>query len=421
MQSRRTFLAQAALALTGAALPAEAAALLDNLARQTTPPADASDEDFWAWVKASFTVSPNILNLNNGGVSPQPKTVQEALERFNALSNESPSYYMWRVLDQGREPLRQRLAALAGCSAECLAICRNTTEALSNVIFGLDLKRGDEVVLSRMDYPAMINAWKQRELRDGIVLKWVELQLPQQEDAYFEKAYSAAVSSRTRVMHLTHLINWTGQVLPVAKMASAARARGIICIADIAHSFAHLEFKIPELNCHYAGTSLHKWLNAPFGTGMLYAEAGSIAELWPLNPAPDPRSADIRKFEHLGTRSIGTEMAIGTALDFHLGIGTARKNARLAELRKYWTDGVKDQSRVRFLTPLGYHPNALCTIAIDGLTPTEIDAKLWAKRKIHCSATNWESVHGVRITPSIYHSPADLDRLIDGIIEICSE
>ena len=215
-----------------------------------------ADETFWKSVKQAYTVSPTILNLNNGGVSPQPLVVQEAVERYNRLSNEAPSYYMWRVLDKGREPLRRRMADLAGCSHEEVAFDRNASEALETIIFGLRLKKGDEVVLNKMDYPNMMNAWKQRAHRDGIVLKWIDADLPQSDVAHIVNAYVSAFTEKTKVVHVTHLINWMGQVIPVRAIADEAHARGIEVLVDGAHSFAHLDFTIPDLGADYFGTSL---------------------------------------------------------------------------------------------------------------------------------------------------------------------
>src|SRR5580704_9956999 len=202
------------------------------------------DEDFWYYVQQSFTVSPEVINLNNGGVSPSPKIVQDAMKRYFDFSNEAPSYYMWRILDQGREPLRRNLAKLAGVSPEEIAMHRNTSEALETVIFGLDLKAGDEVILTKQDYPNMINAWKQRELRDGIKLIWLNLELPSEDNEYLANQYIKAFTAKTKVVHITHIINWNGQIMPVRKIADAAHQHGIEVLVDGAHSFAHFQFMI---------------------------------------------------------------------------------------------------------------------------------------------------------------------------------
>lgn len=379
----------------------------------------AQDEDFWAWVKSEYTVSPNLLNLNNGGVCPQPKVVQDAHIRFYQYANEAPSYYMWRILDQGREALRSKLADLAGCSAEELAINRNATEGLNTVIFGLNLKPGDEVVLTKQDYPNMLNAWKQREKRDGVKLVHLNLELPSEDDDAIVQQYVKAFTPKTKVVHITHLVNWVGQVLPVRKIADEAHKRGIEVIADGAHSFALFDFKIPDLGCDYYATSLHKWLGAPFGSGMLYVRQPKIRNVWALLSNNEPDGPDIRKFESLGTRSFASEMAIGTAVDFHNSLGTARKFARAHYLKNYWAERVRDLPGVRVHTSLKPdYAGAVALFSIDGMKPAEIDGQLINKYKIHTVGIDWENIHGVRVTPHVYHSPKDLDRLVAAITAI---
>src|SRR5450432_767080 len=252
----------------------------------------ASDEDFWYYIQQSYTVSPTLINLNNGGVAPAPKTVQDAMKRYYDYCNETPSYYMWRILDQGREPLRKNLARLAGSSAEEIALVRNASEALETVIFGLELKAGDEVVLAKQDYPNTINAWKQRELRDGIKLVWINMDLPSEDNEYMASQYIKAFTAKTKIVQVTHIINWNGQILPVRKIADAAHAKGIDVLVDGAHSFAHFDFTIPELGADYFGTSLHKWLGACIGSGMLYIKKEKIKNTYPLFAAGDPKADD---------------------------------------------------------------------------------------------------------------------------------
>lgn len=384
-------------------------ALLEALARQP----DTTDEDFWRLIQQAYTVSPTILNLNNGGVSPSPKVVQEAVERYNRLSNEAPSYYMWRILDKGREPLRAQLAGLLGSSPEEVAINRNASEALETVIFGLQLKAGDEVVLSKYDYPNMMNAWKQRAHRDGVVLKWVDLDLPMEEESAIAERYISQFTDKTRVVHLTHMINWNGQVLPVRTIAEQARARDIDVMVDAAHSFVHLDFKVEELQCDYLGTSLHKWLCAPFGSGLLYVRQPKIEAIYPLFAAPEPDSSDIRKFEHLGTRSFAIEQAIGQAVQFHKLIGSARKEARLKYLRTYWLDQVRELPGFRSYTP--ENPDlagAIANVGFGNRDAGELHDHLFKKYKIHTVPIKWEGINGVRITPNVYTLTEDLDRLI---------
>jgi selenocysteine lyase/cysteine desulfurase len=378
----------------------------------------AGDEDFWYYVQQSFTVSPELINLNNGGVSPSPKVVQEAMKRYYDLSNEGPSYYMWRILDQGREPLRKDLARISGCSPEEVAIHRNASEALETVIFGLPLKAGDEVVLCTFDYPNCINAWKQRELRDGIKLIWVKMELPSEDNDYLANQYIRALTPKTKLVHVTHVFNWTGQIVPVRKIADAAHAKGIEVLVDGAHSFAHFEYTIPSLGADYFGTSLHKWLAACIGTGMLYVKKEKIAALYPLFAAPDPKVDNIRKFENLGTRPFFIEQAIGKAIGFHDMIGPARKEQRLFYLKNYWMSAVKDMPKVKLYTSM--KPGFGCAIGvigIEGKTPAELDNFLFTEYKIHVTNINWENIRGVRITPNVYTTTKDLDRLVTAIGE----
>lgn len=378
-----------------------------------------NDEEFWGWVKEQYTVSPNLLNLNNGGVSPQPKIVQDAHIRFYQFCNEAPSYYMWRILDEGREGLRSKLAELAGCDAEELAINRNATEGLNTIIFGLNLKAGDEIVLTKQDYPNMINAWKQREKRDGIKLVWLNLNLPEENEDAIVQQYVNAFTPKTKIVHITHLINWTGQFLPIKKIADEAHKRGIEVIGDGAHSFAHTDFKIPELGCDYFATSLHKWLCAPFGSGLLWIKKEKIKNIWALLSNTEPDGTDIRKFESLGTRSFASEMAIGNAIDFHNVIGSKRKEERLRFLTDYWNDKVSGLKRVSFLQPKNKKLYcAISNIAIDGIKTADVANILHNKYKIHTVAIDWENVHGVRVTPHVYTSLKDLDRLVKAVKEM---
>jgi selenocysteine lyase/cysteine desulfurase len=424
MTTRRTFFRQAAGALTLPSFLPDTFSPNMASADSLTKSADAwaQDEDFWSWVKSEYTVSPNLLNLNNGGVCPQPKVVQDAHIRFYQYSNEAPSYYMWRILDQGREALREKLADLAGCSPEELAINRNATEGLNTVIFGLNMKAGDEVVLTKQDYPNMLNAWKQREKRDGVKLVYLNLELPNEDDDALVQQFVKAFTPRTKVVHITHLVNWVGQVLPVKKIADEAHKRGIEVIADGAHSFGLFDFKIPDLGADYYATSLHKWLCAPFGSGMLYIRQNKIKNVWALLSNTEPDGPDIRKFESLGTRSFASEMAIGTAVDFHNSIGTARKFARAHYLKNYWMERVRELPGVKIHT--SFKPEfagAVALFSIDGMKTSEVESQLLGKYKIHTSPIDWENIHGVRVTPHIYHTPKDLDRLVAAITALSAK
>ncbi|MEY4110147.1 MAG: hypothetical protein RLZZ46_501 [Bacteroidota bacterium] len=410
---RRNFLKSSGAAIS-------LAALFDPIGKNQAQAAfpDDNSEDLWRWVREQYTVSGNLINLNNGGVSPQPKSVQEAHIRFYQYSNEGPTYYMWRILDQGREALRMRLAELSGCDAEEIAINRNSTEGLNTIIFGLNLKAGDEVVLNRYDYPNMMNAWKQREKRDGIKLNWIEMEFPCEDEDKIVKRYTDAITPRTKVVHITHLINWTGQIMPAKKIAEAARKKGCEVIVDGAHSFAHIEYKIPDLGADYYATSLHKWLCAPFGSGLLYIRKEKIKDIWALLSNDKPDGDNIRKFESLGTRNMASEMAIAQAIDFHLTIGAKRKQQRLHQLKNYWMEKAAELPGIRFST--SKNPAYSCAIGHVGFADkkgTQLESFLLDKFKVHTVAIDYEKLSGIRVTPNVYTSFEDLDRFVKGLKE----
>lgn len=422
---RKAFLQKAAVATAGVSVlnwlkPVEASALAKNLQRISTQSAlaVASDEEFWTHIRKQYSHG-DIINLNNGGVSPQPKPVQEAHIKNYEFCNQAPSYYMWRVLDKEREPLREKLAEISGVSAEEIAINRNTTEGLNTIIFGLKLKASDEVVLSKYDYPNMMNAWKQRESRDGIKLNWVDLTMPEEDDDAIVKKYEAAITPNTKIVHITHVMNWTGQIMPARKIADMAHARGCEVIVDGSHSFAHINYKITDLDCDYYATSLHKWMCAPFGTGFMYIRKEKIGKVWALLSAPFPDATNIGKFEAIGTRSFAAEMAVKSAIEFQEIIGNERKEARLRYLKDYWTGKVASVPGIKFYTSLKpAYSCAIATFAIAGIKSTDVAIKLFDKWKIHTSAMDHEGVNGVRITPHVYTSLKELDTLVAAIKEI---
>jgi selenocysteine lyase/cysteine desulfurase len=417
MPNRRSFIRQTAALLGGLALHHTDAAAY-ALPKPPRLPEDP-EEDFWRQVRQAYASSPTLINLNNGGVCPAPRAAMDALDYYNRMCNEAPSYYMWRILDQDREPLRENLAALAGADPEEIALNRNATEALNTVIFGLNLKAGDEVVLSKYDYPNMINAWKQREKRDGIRLVWVDLALPSEDADYLSQAFISKFTDKTKVVHVTHMINWCGQILPVRRIADAAHARGIEVLCDAAHSFALLDYKISDLGCDYMGTSLHKWLCAPFGNGLLWIRKEKIPQVWALLSNEKPDGDNIRKFESLGTRNFAIEMATGYSLDLHNLIGRRRKQERIFYLKNYWMERVADVPGIQFFTPRS--PKWSCAIGLFGLPdkkPVELSDLLLTNHKIHTTSIEWENVKGVRVTPNVYTTTEELDKLVAAIRKI---
>jgi selenocysteine lyase/cysteine desulfurase len=423
MQNRRRFLQTLALpaAAAGAFRPtqlnARAPDIAAELATHSAGAAEsARDEAFWFQVQQAFTVDRTLVNLNNGGVSPAPGFVQAAMKRHLDYSNLAPTYTMWQILEPQREAVRQRMARQWGVDAEEIAFTRNASESLQTMQFGYDLEAGDEVLTTTQDYGRMITTFRQRERREGIVLRQIKLPVPAEDTAEIVRRFEEAITPRTRLILACHMINLTGQILPVTELTAMARRHGIPLIVDGAHALAHFDFTLGELDVDNYSTSLHKWLFAPHGTGMLYLRRDRIAEVWPLMAASEKQDSDIRKFEEIGTHPEAPYLAIGEALSFHQGIGPARKAARLVYLRDYWVQQLVDNPRVRLNTSL--KEGRACGIAnlvVDGIAPNDLRDHLWNEHRIISVAINHPECAGLRVSPSVYTSPAELDRFADAV------
>ena len=376
----------------------------------------AQDETFWFRVRQAYAPSSNVINLNNGGVSPQPVAVQDSMKEYNDFSNEAPAHYMWHVLGKGREMVRRKLGKLSGCSEEELALCRNATEALNSIIFGLDLKAGDEVLTSHQDYPNMQSALIQRSKRDGVKINRVSLPVPCHDPSEITAIYRKAITPKTKVMLICHMINLTGQILPVRDICDMAHEKGIEVIVDGAHSYAHVDFNIPDLHCDYFGTSLHKWLSAPFGTGMMYVKKDKIEKLWPMFGAPETQDlTNIRKFEHQGTRSFPAELGIGSAIDFHNGVGSKRKEERLRFLKQYWVDKLQSLPGFKLNTSPDHEQSCgIANFSMEGQDHKKLFDYL-VKSYIFTTRIKHDEVDGMRISPHIYTLTDDLDYFVAAV------
>jgi selenocysteine lyase/cysteine desulfurase len=417
MLDRRGFLGAVGLPIaavaTGARLtPGRLGVALEAARNDSRPPdAVAGDEDFWSRIAQAFTVDRSLVNLNNGGVSPAPAFVQEAQKRHLDYSNEAPAYTMWRVLEPQREAVRARMAAHWGVDAEEVALVRNASEGLQTCQFGIDLAAGDEVLTTDQDYPRMVTTFRQRERREGIVLRQFPIPVPCTDPGEIVRRFEAAITDRTRLILMCHMINLTGQILPVKEVVAMARKRGIPVVVDGAHALAHFEFKLSELDCDYYATSLHKWLFAPHGTGLLYVRKDHIPGLWPLMAAGEGRTDDIRKFEEIGTHPAAPYLAIAEALTFHQAIGDARKAARLVHLRDLWAHRLLANDRVRLHTSL--EPGFACGIAnveLVGVDSDKLNSWLWKEHRILCTVVKHDQFEGLRVSPSVYTTAEELDR-----------
>ena len=379
----------------------------------------ARDETYWREIQQAFTLDRTIINLNNGGVSPSPRVVHDALKRYLDISNQAPAYHMWQVLEPNIESVRRALAADVGADPECVAITRNASEALQIAQLGLDLKAGDEVLTTNQDYPRMLTTWDQRARRDGITVTKISFPVPPSA-ADLVQRFERAITPVTKVIHFCHITNLTGQIFPVREICALARRRGIVSIVDGAHAYAHFPFRIADFDPDYYGTSLHKWLLAPIGTGFLYVRKERIAAHWALQPAP-ATLATIRKFEEIGTHPAANHNAIAEALAFHHGIGIERKAARLRYLKDRWATRLKNQSKFQLHTSLA--PTQSCaigTIAIQGVPVAKVAPRLWDDWRILATPIVHAEFEGLRVTPNVYTTLDEIDQFADAMERIAS-
>lgn len=376
----------------------------------------ADDETYWSSIQRAFDVDRSIVNLNNGGVCPSPTHVLEQMIRDLRFCNEIPAEHLWRVLEPRIETVRVGLAEEFGCDPEEMAITRNASEGLETLIQGIDLKAGDEVVVTNQNYPRMLTTWDQRVRRNGIVVKEVSFKLPPPSKDYLVEQFARAITPKTRVIGVTHITNLSGQIMPVREIVDLARPKGIQVFVDGAHAFAHFPFKRDDLGCDYYGTSLHKWLLAPIGTGFLYVRKEKQKSIWPLMATPASMDENIRKYEEIGTHPAANHNAIAAALAFHRGIGVERKVARLRFLRDRWAKRLLADGggRVKILTPLDSPDGAgICLVSVDGLKPNDIVGWLHDKHQIVTTPINHPEFSGVRVTPNVYTTLDEIDRFGD--------
>lgn len=383
-------------------------------------PIDAAlDEDYWATIQQAFSVTRGIINLNNGGVSPSPRIVTEAFVRYTWQQEDATAYTMWQILEPQSETIRTGLAEVFGCSPEEIAITRNASESLEILLMGLDLRSGDEILTTTQDYPRMLTTLKQRELREGLKLNLIKVPIAPNNVDDIAVAFERAVTPKTKLILISHQINLTGQITPVKKVCDMARARGIETIVDGAHAFAQFDFKQADLGCDYYGTSLHKWIYAPKGTGMLYVRKEKIPKVWALMASEDKNKNDIRKYEEIGTHSAAMRLAIGEAILFHNAIGGKRKEERLRYLSRYWMNNLKAIPKVGFNT--SFDPKQSCAIAnfkIEGVDPVALGGYLMSKHKIYTTPIVHDEFTGIRITPNVYTTLWELDRFCDVVADV---
>jgi selenocysteine lyase/cysteine desulfurase len=416
---KRTFIKNAGLVGLGGILSMDSLAGLFRSVSTMPATVLAGDEDFWATIRQGYRLKPDYINLENGYYNFMPEQVLEKFIEHVREVNYQGSWYMRTVQVEHKKAMAAKLAAAAGCSPDELIITRNTTESLDMIIGGLNWNPGDEAVMAEQDYGAMLDMFSQVSKRYGVINKVVSVPNHPQSDEEIVNLYESVITDKTKLLMVCHMINITGQILPVRKICDMAHKRGVEVMVDGAHAFGHFEFRIPDLHCDYYGSSLHKWMSVPLGAGILYVHKDKIRKVWPLIASGKKEQGDISRLNHVGTHPAHTILAIADALDFYYMIGMERKEARLRFLQNYWTSKVRDLPHVILNTPAD--PARSCGIAnvgIKGMKPSDLADNLFRNYKIYTVPIDGSGVHGCRITPNVYTTTAELDVLVKALTEL---
>jgi selenocysteine lyase/cysteine desulfurase len=428
MYSRRSFLKTTGglgvAAMAARSMGVEAVAEASARLAAQSPAEAAKDEAYWGLIQQQFALDRTIVNLNTGHHCSMPTVVMEAVKRYLDMENQVPVHYAG-LIGRNLETVRRGLAAEFGCDPEEMAVTRNASESLQILQNGIDLSPGDEVITTEQDYPRMLTTWDQRMRRDRVKVTRLQFPVPATADDLFTR-FERAITPQTRVLHFCHITNLTGQLFPVQRLARMARARGITTIVDGAHAGAQFPFKLRDLECDAYGVSLHKWLLAPFGTGILFVRRDRIEKFWPLQAAPAKSTTDIRKYEEIGTAPMAPRAAIADALAFHQAIGADRKAARLYYLTLRWAEPLRSLPRVRMYSSLKPGETwGLATVGVDGMKASEISAALWDRRRIIVAALAQGELpgqqfeyQGIRVTPNIYTTIGEVDTFVEAMREI---
>lgn len=376
----------------------------------------ASDDDFWMQIRSAYKLKPDYINLENGYYCIQPEEVLEAYIKHVRDINLQGAYYMRTVQYENKKVVTEKLAQVAGCTTDELIITRNTTESLDMIIGGLNWQAGEEAVMAEQDYGAMLDMFSQVSKRYGIVNKIISLPLNPKNDEEIISLYEKEITPKTKLLMICHMVNITGQILPVKKICDMAHKKGVQVMVDGAHAFAHLDFKIPDLNCDYYGASLHKWLSVPLGAGLLYVKKENISKVWPLLAEAEKNEDDIARLNHTGTIPVHTDLAIANAIEFYNKIGAKRKEARLRYLQNYWVKQARVIPNVILNTPEDNNRScAIANVGIKGMKPSVMAERLLKEFRIYTVAIDGKGVQGCRITPNVYTTTQELDELVKAL------
>lgn len=406
------------LLLTGIAVPFGFDGIAKAFANQAskTPEVLAQDNAFWEEIRQQYILKPDYINLENGYYNflPQP-LLNKYIEHIKEI-NFQGSYYMRTVQWDNKQKSVNALAEIAGCAPDELIITRNTTESLDTIIGGIHWQQGDEAIMAEQDYGAMLDMFKLVSDRYGVVNKIISIPNHPKDDQEIVTLYKNAITPKTKVLLVSHMINITGQILPIKKITAMAHQYGVQVIVDGAHAFAHIQFKISDLDCDYYAASLHKWLSVPLGAGILYIKKEQIKNIWPLIADGEKDPNKIRRLNHTGTHPVHTDLTIPDSITYYQLIGPAKKEARLRYLQQYWTSKVSGNPKILLNTPTT--PDRSCAISnvgIKGMKPALLAERLLKEHKIFTVAIDYANVHGCRITPNLYTTTEELDQFVEAL------
>jgi selenocysteine lyase/cysteine desulfurase len=419
--NKRSFIKNATLTGIGATLGMDALAALFETKKHSSAAALAVDDQFWNQIRTQYMIKPDYINLENGFYNfiPQP-TLEKYIQHIRDI-NYQGSYYMRTVQRDNKKRMAAKLAAVAGCSPEELIITRNTTESLDLIIAGQDWKAGDEALMAIQDYGSMLDMFEQVSKRYGVVLNKVSIPNLPASDEEIVSLYEKAITPKTKLLMIPHMVNITGQILPVRKICDMAHNKGVEVMVDGAHAFAHIQYKISELDCDYYGTSLHKWMSVPLGAGFLFVKKEKIAKTWPLIGDGTKDLSDIRRLNHIGTHACATDLTIEDAIDFYNMIGAERKEKRLRYIQQYWTSRVKNVPKIIINTPTDDKRSCgIANVGIAGMTPADLAKRLMDEHKIFTVAIDTANVHGCRITPNVYTTVEELDAFVAALKKLAA-
>lgn len=405
---RRHFLG-AMLAVAGSSM---------TLPTQARPLGGDNDEDFWSDIALEYDIDDRYTVLNGGGNNPLPRRVTSALLRYQKMAASQPRPFNYHFIAY-RDQHRRALAELFGCEPAELALTRNTTEGLNIVAQGLDLKRGDQVLFSPFEDSYALRAFEPLAARRGVELTVVDLPVAPTVEQVVE-AFSARMTRRTRLLVASHIVDAWGYVLPVAELAELAHAADAQILVDGALSFGHIPVDMKAIACDYYATSLHKWLNAPLGTGALFVRQDRLEGLWPLYGVRN-KPDDIGKLEAIGTRDGAVIAAIGQAIEFYQQIGPERKAARLKSLLSWLIDDLEDAEGVRVITePDPDRRAGLARIVVKGWSGANLTTELRERYGFYIYGNFPGELDGVYVSPNVFNSVQDLQRFSAAIQELAA-